>query len=62
MAVEKFYGQTNAFHSEDQNTVISNESLFIKKNKALKKSKLKISYTLKWKIAIVILLQKPKNL
>jgi len=37
MAVEKFYGQTNVFHSEDQNTVISNDSLFIKKNKVLKK-------------------------
>ncbi|QSB28055.1 LytTR family DNA-binding domain-containing protein [Flavobacterium sp. CLA17] len=37
MAVEKFYGQTNVFHSEDQNAVISNDSLFIKKNKALKK-------------------------
>jgi DNA-binding LytR/AlgR family response regulator len=37
MAVEKFYGQTNIFHSEDSNTVISNDSLFIKKNKALKK-------------------------
>ena len=37
MAVEKFYEQPNIFHSEDQNTVISNDSLFIKKNKALKK-------------------------
>ncbi|MEN2400424.1 response regulator transcription factor [Flavobacterium sp. MC2016-06] len=37
MAVEKFYEQTNAFHSEDQDTVISNDSLFIKKNKSLKK-------------------------
>ncbi|MDR7208886.1 response regulator transcription factor [Flavobacterium piscis] len=37
MAVEKFYEQTNVFHSKDQNTVISNDSLFIKKNKALKK-------------------------
>lgn len=37
MAVEKFYEQSNVFHSEDQNTVISNNSLFIKKNKALKK-------------------------
>ncbi|MFB9077252.1 LytR/AlgR family response regulator transcription factor [Flavobacterium procerum] len=37
MAVEKFYEQTNVFHSEDQNTVISNDTLFIKKNKALKK-------------------------
>lgn len=37
IAVEKFYGQTNVFHSEDQNTVISSDSLFIKKNKVLKK-------------------------
>ena len=37
MAVEKFYEQTNVFHSEDQNTVISNDTLFIKKNKSLKK-------------------------
>ncbi|RZJ53122.1 MAG: response regulator transcription factor [Flavobacterium sp.] len=37
MAVEKFYGQPNVFHSEDQNTIISNDSLFIKKNKSLKK-------------------------
>ncbi len=41
MAVEKFYDQANAFHSEDQNTVISNDSLFIKKNKALKKVQIK---------------------
>ncbi|MBF4517513.1 response regulator transcription factor [Flavobacterium sp. ANB] len=40
MAVEKFYDQTNVFHSEDQNTVVSNDSLFIKKNKALKKVKI----------------------
>ncbi|MCC9071631.1 response regulator transcription factor [Flavobacterium sp. F-65] len=37
MAVEKFYGQTNVFLNEDQNTVISEDYLFIKKNKALKK-------------------------
>lgn len=37
MAVEKFYEQLNVFHSEDQNTVVSNDSLFIKKKKALKK-------------------------
>ncbi|MBO9586049.1 MAG: response regulator transcription factor [Flavobacterium sp.] len=37
MALEKFYEQLNVFHSEDQNTVISNDSLFIKKKKALKK-------------------------
>jgi DNA-binding LytR/AlgR family response regulator len=41
MAVEKFYDQANAFHSEDQNTVVSNDSLFIKKNKALKKVQIK---------------------
>ena len=41
MAVEKFYDQANAFHSEDQNTLISNDSLFIKKNKALKKVQIK---------------------
>ena len=41
MAVEKFYDQANVFHSEDQNTVISNDSLFIKKNKALKKVQIK---------------------
>jgi two-component system LytT family response regulator len=41
IAVEKFYGQINVFHSEDQNTVISNDSLFIKKNKALKKVQIK---------------------
>jgi len=40
MAVEKFYEQTNIFHSEDQNTVISNDTLFIKKNKSLKKVKI----------------------
>jgi DNA-binding LytR/AlgR family response regulator len=40
MAVEKFYEQTNVFHSEDQNTVISNDTLFIKKNKSLKKVKI----------------------
>ena len=37
MAVEQFYGQTNVFFSEEENTVISNEYLFIKKNDALKK-------------------------
>lgn len=41
MAVEKFFDQTNTFHSEDQNTVISSDSLFIKKNKALKKVQIK---------------------
>lgn len=37
MAVEQFYGQTNVFFSEEENTVISKEYLFIKKNDALKK-------------------------
>jgi two-component system, LytTR family, response regulator len=37
MAVEKFYDQTNVFLSEDQDTVISNDFLFIKKKNALKK-------------------------
>lgn len=37
MAVEKFYEQTNVFLSEDQDTVISNDFLFIKKKNALKK-------------------------
>ncbi|MBZ4041873.1 LytR/AlgR family response regulator transcription factor [Flavobacterium hibisci] len=41
MAVEKFYEQTNVFHSEDQNTVVSRDSLFIKKNKILKKVQIK---------------------
>ncbi len=37
MAVEKFYAQTNIFMSEDKDTVISDEYLFVKKNKSLKK-------------------------
>jgi two-component system LytT family response regulator len=37
MAVEKFYEQTNVFLSEDQDTVVSNDYLFIKKKNALKK-------------------------
>lgn len=37
MAVEKFYAQTNVFLSEDQNTVISKDYLFIKKKNSLKK-------------------------
>lgn len=37
MAVEKFYEQTNVFVSEEENTVIGNNYLFIKKNNALKK-------------------------
>ncbi|WP_366187008.1 response regulator transcription factor [Flavobacterium ovatum] len=40
MAVEKFYGQPNVFLSEDQDTVVTSEFLFIKKNKALKKVQL----------------------
>ncbi len=37
MAVEKFYEQTNVFLSEEQDTVIGNSHLFIKKKNALKK-------------------------
>lgn len=37
MAVEKFYAQTNVFLSEEQDTVISSDHLFIKKKNALKK-------------------------
>lgn len=37
MAVEKFYDQTNVFLSEEQDTVISNDFLFIKKKNTLKK-------------------------
>ncbi|RXM46561.1 LytTR family DNA-binding domain-containing protein [Flavobacterium sp. YO64] len=37
MAVEKFYEQTNVFLSEEQDTVISNDFLFIKKKNTLKK-------------------------
>lgn len=37
LAVEKFYGQDNVFLSEEENTVISKEYLFIKKGKSLKK-------------------------
>jgi DNA-binding LytR/AlgR family response regulator len=37
MAVEKFYEQTNVFLSEEQDTVIGNTHLFIKKKNALKK-------------------------
>ncbi|WP_394758266.1 LytR/AlgR family response regulator transcription factor [Flavobacterium sp.] len=37
MAIEKFYEQTNVFVSEEEDTVIGNNYLFIKKNSALKK-------------------------
>lgn len=37
MAIEKFYNQNNVFLSENQNTVISNDHLFIKKKNILKK-------------------------
>jgi two-component system, LytTR family, response regulator len=37
IAIEKFYEQTNVFLTEDQDTVISNDYLFIKKKNALKK-------------------------
>ncbi|PTX62746.1 LytTR family two component transcriptional regulator [Kordia periserrulae] len=36
-AIEKFYGQDNSFTAEEENTVISQEHLFIKKGKSLKK-------------------------
>lgn len=41
MAVEKFYAQNDVFLSDEENTVISNEYLFIKKGKSLKKVLLK---------------------
>jgi two-component system LytT family response regulator len=41
MAVEKFYQQTNIFLSEDQDTVIGNDYMFIKKKNTLKKVSLK---------------------
>lgn len=37
MAVEKFYAQTNVFQSEEQDTIVSNDYLFIKKKNSLKK-------------------------
>lgn len=37
MAVEKFYAQDLVFQSEEQDTVVSNDYLFIKKKNALKK-------------------------
>lgn len=37
MAVEKFHDQNDVFFSDEQDTVISEEYLFIKKGKALKK-------------------------
>jgi DNA-binding LytR/AlgR family response regulator len=37
MAVEKFYAQTDVFFNDEEDTVISNEYLFIKKGKSLKK-------------------------
>lgn len=37
LAVEKFYAQDDVFLSEEENTVISHEYLFIKKGKSLKK-------------------------
>ncbi|OEJ99240.1 DNA-binding response regulator [Flavivirga aquatica] len=37
MAVEKFYAQPNVFLSEEEDTIISAEYLFIKKGKSLKK-------------------------
>jgi len=37
IAIEKFYDQSNVFLSDDQDTVVSNDSLFIKKKNTLKK-------------------------
>lgn len=37
MAIEKFYGQEDAFQEDDQDTVMSNDFFFIKKKDALKK-------------------------
>lgn len=37
LAVEKFYAQNDVFLSDEENTVISDEYLFIKKGKSLKK-------------------------
>lgn len=37
MAIEKFYEQTNVFLSDNQDTVISTDYMFIKKKNALKK-------------------------
>lgn len=37
MAVEKFHTQTDVFSSEEEDTIISSEYLFIKKGKSLKK-------------------------
>ncbi|WP_430412687.1 LytR/AlgR family response regulator transcription factor [Kordia sp.] len=36
-ALERFYGQEDAFQDEEENTIISTEHLFIKKGKSLKK-------------------------
>lgn len=41
MAIEKFYEQPNVFLSENQNTVVSSDYLFIKKKNTLKKVSLK---------------------
>ncbi len=41
MAVEKFYAQNDVFLSDEEDTVISKEYLFIKKGKSLKKVLLK---------------------
>lgn len=38
MAVEKFYDQKNVFSTEEQDTVVGIDYLFIKKNKSLKKA------------------------
>ncbi|MGL5112609.1 MAG: LytR/AlgR family response regulator transcription factor, partial [Flavobacterium sp.] len=41
MAIEKFHEQTQVFQSEEQDTVVSDEYLFIKKKNSLKKVALK---------------------
>ncbi|TCI91322.1 LytR/AlgR family response regulator transcription factor [Tenacibaculum sp. M341] len=40
MAIEKFYDQNDVFFTEEEDTVISNDNLFIKKGKSLKKVQL----------------------
>ena len=37
MAVEKFYNQPNVFRSKEEDTIVSNDFLYIKKKNALKK-------------------------
>ncbi|WP_299835733.1 response regulator transcription factor [uncultured Tenacibaculum sp.] len=37
LAMEKFYGQNDVFTSDDQDTIVSNDYLYIQKGKSLKK-------------------------